>query len=467
MKVNRDLIYTKKGAMVLMKKKIVILGLVFGLSINVTACSLPVFNNKNDDKKVQKEETSDESKEENLYSPILADDVKIPNVEYPYILKVNKAHNCMTVYTLDSEEEYTTAVRSMICSTGGNDTPDGTFQLGDSVEWQMLADGNYGRYVTRVVDDVVIRSVDYYAQSEDSLNASSYNSLGDTVSGSSIVLGDADAQWIAQNCPEGTKIEIFSDDKEEEPLGKPLARLIPENVKWDPTDPSTENAWYVPVSFKGIADKVVKVGEIPELLAGVTAKDKYCNDLTTAIKVYGEVDVNKPGEYEITYSCENTEGNKRDVVINVKVVEDDSQENENNSAEEASVSPSPTTAPTQSPAQENEQTKAPNVTTEVANASTTAPAPTEKTSTVTTITTVSIIDEEPPKVGFVADSSRVSSLSNSYLLNRIYAYDVDSGIEGIYISTCRVSDDGAYIIVYEVFDNAGNSTCVSETVYLN
>lgn len=441
--MNRDLIYTKKGAMVPMKKKIVILGLVFVLSINVTACSLPVFNNDKNDKNVQEEETSDETEEENLYSPILADDVKIPDVEYPYMLKVNKAHNCMTVYTLDSDEEYTKAVRSMICSTGGSDTPDGTFQLGDSVEWQMLADGNYGRYVTRVVDDVVIRSVDYYAQSEDSLNASSYNSLGDTVSGSSIVLGDADAQWIAQNCPEGTKIEIFSDDKEEEPLGKPLARLIPENVKWDPTDPSTENAWYVPVSFKGIEDKVVKVGEVPELLAGVTAKDKYCNDLTTAIKVYGEVDVNKPGEYEITYSCENTEGNKRDVVINVKVVEDD-EEAVQSSEEETSAEPTSTNQPTNEPVQE---TIEPTPTPEVADASTPTPVPTEKTSTVTTITTVSIIDEEPPKVGFVADSSRVSSLSDSYLLNRIYAYDIDSGIEGIYISTCRISDDGGYIIV--------------------
>jgi len=466
----------REGVVVPMKRKIGIMGLALMLVVNITACSLPILNNKKDKEATKKEETSDKEakdKEENVYSPIIAKDVKAADAEYPYMLKINKAFNCITVYTLDDKKEYTLAVRSLICSTGGSETPDGTFQLGESVEWAMLPEGNYGRYVTRVVDNVVIRSVDYLAQSEDALDVPSYNSLGDTVSGSAIVLGDADAKWIADNCPEGTKVEIYSDDKEAGPLGKPLARLIPDDVTWDPTDPSSENAWYVPVSFKGIEDKVIKVGETPDFLDGVTAKDKYCNDLTAAIKVYGEVDVNKPGKYKITYSCENSDGNKRDVSINVKVVDKDSDVTAQ-AAEEPTEEPTqaPTETPTQAPTKAPEVTQAatPQPTVVPTQAPTQAPArtgaPTQKPTTVTTVTTVQIVDNEAPVVRFVASSPYVSSLSDGYLANRISAADNGSGVEGVYISICRVPEDGSYVVVYEVFDNAGNSTCVSETVYL-
>lgn len=447
-----------------MKKKIGIIGMAFVIAISISACSLPLFNNKKSEETTKNEESAGKDTEEkNLYSPIVAEGVKAADAEYPYLLKINKAFNCLTVYTLGKNDDYDVAVRSMICSTGGSDTPDGSFQIGESTEWEMMPDGNYGRYVTRVVGDVVIRSVNYLAQSEDSLDSSSYNSLGDTVSGSSILLGDADAKWIADNCPEGTKVEIYSDEEEAGPLGKPLARLIPENVKWDPTDPSTENAWYVPVSFKGIEDKVVKVGETPDLTSGVTAKDKYCNDLTAAIKVHGEVDVNKAGKYKITYSCENTDGNKREVSITVKVVEDGSEE-------ATAVTPQPSVEVTAAPTKEPETTVAatsqPTATPTQTVAAATTPQPTQKTETVTTVTTVQVVDNVAPKVTFTANSAYVSSLADNYLANRISATDNESGIEGIYISTCRMPSDGSYVIVYEVFDNAGNSTCVSETVYL-
>ena len=455
-----------------MKKKIKIIGLALLLAMSVSACGL--IKGKEETK--ENKETKETKKEENLYSPILADDVEIPDVEYPYMIKVNKAANCITVYTLDIEEDYTVPVRSLICSVGDGEIPEGTFQLGETTEWEMLSDGSFGRHVTRIVDNIMLHSVSYTAKSEDALDVEAYNHLGDTISGNSIVLGDADAQWIAENCPEGTKIEIYSDEEKDGPLGKPWARLISDKITWDPTDPSSENAWYVPVSFFGIEDKVIKVGETADLLSNISAKDKYGNDLTQELKVYGEVNSNKAGEYEVTYSCKNADGDKRNVSIKVKVEGEDAVLEA--SAEETSKEtkkPEETKEPEKT--KEAKKTKEPEKTKEVQKTEqpviattqppTPAPKKAQEITTVTTITTVEQVDNESPQITFVANSPYVASISDSYLRQRISVSDNISGIEGVYISVCRVPENGSYIVVYEVFDNAGNSSCVSETVYLN
>lgn len=60
-----------------------------------------------------------------------------------------------------------------------------------------------------------------------------------------------------------------------------------------------------------IVDGAVQVslrGKQPDLLAGVTAKDKQDGDLTHAIKASGTVDVTKAGSYTISYFVEDSEG---------------------------------------------------------------------------------------------------------------------------------------------------------------
>ena len=58
---------------------------------------------------------------------------------------------------------------------------------------------------------------------------------------------------------------------------------------------------------------------------GVTATDTEDGNLTNDIKVTGNVDVNKPGKYELTYTVTDTDGNtttvKRTIIVNPKMVE--------------------------------------------------------------------------------------------------------------------------------------------------
>ena len=57
----------------------------------------------------------------------------------PYCIKVNKAQNVVTIYTVGEDGYYSKPVKAMICSVGetGN-TPEGLFELGGREEWLAL-----------------------------------------------------------------------------------------------------------------------------------------------------------------------------------------------------------------------------------------------------------------------------------------------------------------------------------------
>lgn len=417
-----------------MKKRWKVLALVAVMVFLLGGCG---DDNKDTGSKKEKENPSVESN----YSPIVAEDVKIPNEEYPYMLKVNREMNCVNVYTLDDEGEYTVPVRAMLCSVG-EDVEKGIFQIGTTEEWQMMADGTYGQYVTRIVDQVVFSSVPYAAEIEDSLNVDAFNHLGENVSGSSVALEAADAKWIADNCPEGTSVEVY-EDEEAGPLGRPDNRLISGDITWDPTDEDTENAWYVPVSFFGIKDKTIAKGETIDLYEGVTAKDKYGTNLTSSVKVYGEVDVNETGEYKVTYSCENTDGKTREIERKIIVKEADNQE----------------TVATEAPVTEIPATPVPTLTVKPTKAPSNNIDKSQKV-------TVEKSDNIPPKAHLTGNTCDVKSLEKDYLMNRILVVDENSGVGDIYITVCPLSGTDMYVVIYEAFDKAGNSACVSEVVRL-
>lgn len=480
----------EKGADLQVKRKWGMLCLAVGMSLALSGCANLGKTEDKDQTKEVKEETKEDNnsqkktdnQEDSHYSPIMAKDVEIPKVEYPYQIRVNRAMNCVTVYTMNDKEEYKVPVCAMLCSTGGENVPIGTFQLGDSARWHMLSDGKYTQYMNRIVDNVVFRSVEYLAQSEDALDVDSFNRLGETVSDSAVVLEAASALWIYENCPEGTQVEIYDDEKEAGPLGRPDNRLISDEITWDPTDASSENAWYVPVSFFGISDRTIAPGEKLDLLNGVTAKDKRGNDLTAAIRVYGEVDVNKEGKYTVTYSCENEDGDRREVKSSVTVA---GQEKDAETAQ-AVANPTQTPAdPTQQPtapaterpnetAAQNQtitasQNQAQQITpAQPTNAPAVAPTPTQQPAPMmdTTITTVEIIDQTPPQIALRATSCYVNSLSEAVLRNRINVSDSQSGVLTVDITVYPVPEEGNYIVFYEAFDKVGNSACIAETVYL-
>ena len=172
------------------------------------------------------------------------------NDKAPFYIKVNRLANCVTIYTLDSDMEYTIPVKAMICSAGkeGHESPLGDYEITTvRPRWCYMVDGSYGQYCSGwKKGGYLFHSVCYSKQKEDSLIVKEYNDLGTNASLGCIRLQVIDAKWIFDNCMIGTPVTIYEDENPG-PLGKPekVIAFIDENMDngWDPTDPSEDNPW--------------------------------------------------------------------------------------------------------------------------------------------------------------------------------------------------------------------------------
>ena len=246
--------------------------------------------------------------------------------EYPYLIKVNIALNCITVYTKDENNEFTVPYKAFVCSTGKNpgDTPLGEYRTNGKYEWCRMVDGTYGQYSYRFNGPILFHSVPYYTQSKDNVETDQFNKLGEVASLGCVRMCVRDAKWLFDNCPSGTTVIVYEDTKSPGPLGKPSMIKIPEGHAysgWDPTDPDPANPWHnLGPSIKGAKNKTFKASKKIDLLEGITAQDTCFNDITSSIKVKGDIDTTKAGKYNITYSVTDLLGKTvtKDVVITIK-----------------------------------------------------------------------------------------------------------------------------------------------------
>lgn len=457
-----------------MRKREFALCIVCALLLCCSGCGSDKADKQDDKKQSAKLEQSGENREEDIYSPIVAKELeKIDkDAEYPYEIQVNTQSNCITVYGMDDTGKYVVPVRAMICSTGEN-TPKGTFQLGDTSRWQMGAEGEFSQYATRIVDDVVFQSAPYFSENNHDLNVEQFNRMGEVVSGSSIQMEVADAKWIAKNCPEGTKVKIGTKDMED-PLGKPEARTLKKSAKKDPTDNGKavkKSEKYVPVRFEGIEDQLIAATHRYDLLEGVAAYDSDGQKMTARIEVYGKIDFETPGVYSIAYRCSNEEEEARVVVRNIEVTdaallpqEEQTQDTEPSTKEAeaetqtaAVAFPTPTPQPTEAPIQTPEPTPAPTQTPAT-------PKPAKKTETPVRIDQN---DTTPPQIRLVADSRYVENLERATLAARVRVNDDSGKLQDLYITVQQIHRSNLYIVVYEAVDYAGNGACISETVEIS
>lgn len=96
-----------------------------------------------------------------------------------YYIKVNCGANVVTIYTKDSEGNYTVPYKAMICSTG-TATPrylGGKYAIKSRWEWGALFGGVYGHYCVHIVDQILFHSVPYLAASPDALEYWEYDKL--------------------------------------------------------------------------------------------------------------------------------------------------------------------------------------------------------------------------------------------------------------------------------------------------
>lgn len=160
---------------------------------------------------------------------------------YPYELWVNRVANVVTVYIQDeSTGQYSIPYKAFVCSSGGKNTPEGTWAISDKYVWHELIGHVYGQYSCRFVGGVLFHSVPYNRMRKDCIRINDFNILGQSASHGCVRLLVEDAKWIYDNCPPGTKVIVYSDENPG-PLGKPVAPVITNGIGWDPTDPDPAN----------------------------------------------------------------------------------------------------------------------------------------------------------------------------------------------------------------------------------
>lgn len=241
----------------------------------------------------------------------------------PYLLKVNRVFNTITVYEKDVDGNYSQPIKAMICSVGkkGRETIRGTFQTKAKYRWKALMGDVWGQYSTRIVGGVLFHSVYYYEYGNPAtLATGEYNKLGSPASHGCIRLTVEDAKWIYDNCPVGTTVIVYDDKESPGPLGKPEAIKLPSTVRWDPTDPYHKNPYIdKKPSIGGIKSHSVLWGDEIDLLNGVKAKSTVGTDITPNLMVKGEVNTYLAGDYKVIYTVTDALGRTSKKIITVSV----------------------------------------------------------------------------------------------------------------------------------------------------
>lgn len=238
-----------------------------------------------------------------------------------YEICVNRAQNCVTVYTYDADGKYTIPVRAMVCSTGeDNSTVTGAFDIYFKRKWHPLYQNVYGCYVSGISGDYLFHSVPYYTQSSSDLEVDEFNKLGTQASLGCVRLAVSDAKWIYNNCGEGVTVKIYDDDNPG-PLGKPeTIKITDKHCGWDPTDDNPLNPYCAKSpQIIGAENRTIKLNSDYDALDGVKATDTCSNDVTSRLKVTGNVVTSRPGAYRVTYSVTDALHRTASVDITVTV----------------------------------------------------------------------------------------------------------------------------------------------------
>ncbi len=241
--------------------------------------------------------------------------VNVQAAEAPkHAVFVNRIANCVTVYGLDANGQYTVPERSFLCSVGQNieDTPLGVFRTSDYYKWRKLFGNSYGRYAIRFNGHILFHSVPYSAPSVNALKGEEFNKLGEGASQGCVRMAVADLKWIYDNCKAGTPVVVYDDATNPSPLGKPVATKIDLATglgNYDPTEVAANNPWTLlnPVQFsrQGAGNGVINVpvGTNLETLKnyiGVLDNTGVNVDMANySLEINGIIDFNVPGTYNV------------------------------------------------------------------------------------------------------------------------------------------------------------------------
>lgn len=157
----------------------------------------------------------------------------------PYLIRINKEMNTMTVFVQDGGNGYIIPLKTFLTSTG-DDTPLGSFRTPEKYRWRLMNSGVYAQYATRLGGGLpfLMHSIIYDRPDTYTAWASTYNHMGVARSAGCIRLLSADAKWIYDHCGIGTTVEVYNNPIPG-PYDRPtIAAEIPFAQTWDPTDPN-------------------------------------------------------------------------------------------------------------------------------------------------------------------------------------------------------------------------------------
>ncbi len=318
--------------------------------------------------------------------------------KYPYLVKVNRVLNCVTVYTKDSNGKFTVPYKSMACSTGKyiNNTPLGTFKVSSRYTWRLMVDGTHSQYATRFYGGILFHSVPCYSPHKNQLEYEEFNKLGSPASLGCVRLNVQDAKWIYDNCPYGTTVIVYDDETSPGPLGKPSVIKIPEDSPyrgWDPTDPDPSNPWNNCSPSIEANDMTIAANSGINLLNMIKAKDTCGNDVTSTVKISGDYNLNIPGSYQVTFNVTDLLGRSAAKTIILTITGSNNNgsggstnnSGSNNNQNNGSTNPAPTTTkPTKPSVKPTETPTNPTQSTTESSSSTETSSPEETTETDTT-----------------------------------------------------------------------------------
>lgn len=320
--------------------------------------------------------------------------------KYPYLVKVNRVLNCVTVYTKDSNGKFTVPYKSMACSTGKyiNNTPLGTFKVSSRYTWRLMVDGTHSQYATRFYGGILFHSVPCYSPHKNQLEYEEFNKLGSPASLGCVRLNVQDAKWIYDNCPYGTTVIVYDDETSPGPLGKPSVIKIPEDSPyrgWDPTDPDPSNPWNNCSPSIEANDMTIAANSGINLLNMIKAKDTCGNDVTSTVKISGDYNLNVPGSYQVTFNVTDLLGRSAAKTIILTITGSNNNgsggstnnSGSNNNQNNGSTNPAPTTTkPTKPSVKPTETPTKPTQSTTESSSSTENPSPEETTEPITDTT---------------------------------------------------------------------------------
>lgn len=128
-----------------------------------------------------------------------------------YCIKINKSQNFAVIYQMDENQEYTIVIKAFKVSVPTDATVGETF-ISRKALWWKVSDVSFCRYASKLDNSEVLYSASYYYnETDNSLNKTSYNNIGNASLDGSIHMTVSNAKWIYENCGINTPVYILDN----------------------------------------------------------------------------------------------------------------------------------------------------------------------------------------------------------------------------------------------------------------